>query len=95
VLVDEVIDYLYGLGAGLALNHAVLDGDGEIVRTAPHMDVRRIMIEGVDVNQYALYDEYRTHIASSFYCLSATKVQNLFDKYVTLPFFILQVNFGS
>ena len=40
----------------------VLDGDGEIVRTAPHMDVRRIVVEGVDVNQDALNDEYRTHL---------------------------------
>jgi len=48
-----------------------------------HMDVRRIVVEGVDVNQYALYDEYRAHVASSFYYLSATKVQNLFDNYVS------------
>ena len=61
MLVDEVVDNLDRLGAGLALDDAVLDGDGEIVRTAPHMDVRRIMVKGVDVNKYALYDEYRTH----------------------------------
>jgi hypothetical protein len=48
-------------------------------------DQGRAVVEGVDVNQYALYDEYRTHVASSFYYLSATKVQNLFDKYNTLP----------
>lgn len=35
MLVNEVIDYLDGLRASLAFNHAVLDGDGEIVRTAP------------------------------------------------------------
>lgn len=34
------------------------DGDGEIVRAAAHVDVRRIVVEGVDVNQEALYDEY-------------------------------------
>jgi len=85
VFVDEVVDNLDRLGAGLALDDTVLDGDGEIVRTAPHMDVRRVVVEGVDINQYALYDEYRAHVASSFYCLSATKVQNLFDKYNTLP----------
>lgn len=58
MLVDEVIDDLHSLGAGLSLNYAVLDGDGEIVRTAPHMDVRRVMVKGIDVDQYALYDEY-------------------------------------
>ena len=39
------------------------------------MDVRRIMVEGVDINQYALYDKYRAHVASPFYYLSATKIQ--------------------
>ena len=38
------------------------------------MDVRRVVVEGVDVNQYALYDEYRAHVASTFYCLSATRL---------------------
>ena len=74
--------------------YTVLDGDGEIVRTAPHMDVRRVVVEGVDVNQYALYNEYRAHVTSSSYCLSATKIQNLFDYIITLllifPFFYRQ-----
>jgi len=51
---------------------AVLDGDGEIVRAAPHVDVRRVMVEGVDVNQDALNDEYRTH---AFECFIVRRVQ--------------------
>ena len=43
MLVDEVVDYLDRLGAGLALDDTVLDGDGKIVRTTPHMDMRRIL----------------------------------------------------
>ena len=62
----------------------VLPEDG-LVEAELHMDVLRIVVEGVDVNQYALYDEYRAHVASSIYRLSATKVQKLFDKHVTLP----------
>ena len=61
MLVDEVVDDFDGLRACLALDDAVLDGDGEIVRAAPHVDVRRVMVEGVDLNQDALNDEYRTH----------------------------------
>ena len=61
MLVDEVVDDFDGLRACLALDDAVLDGDGEIVRSAPHVDVRRVMVEGVDLNQDALNDEYRTH----------------------------------
>ena len=43
MLVDEVVDNLDRLGVGLALDDTVLNGDGEIVRTAPHMDVRRVL----------------------------------------------------
>jgi hypothetical protein len=58
MLVDEVIYDFYGLGAGLAFNHTILDGNGEIIRTAPHMDVWWVVVEGVDVYQDTLYDEY-------------------------------------
>ena len=41
MLVDEVVDNLDGLRACLALDDAVLDGDGEVIRAAAHVNVRR------------------------------------------------------
>ena len=58
MLVDEVVDDFDGLRASLALDDAVPDGDGEVVRAAAHVNVRRVVVEGVDVNQDALDDEY-------------------------------------
>ena len=43
MLVDEVVNDFDGLRASLALDDAVLDGDGEIVRAAPHVDMRRVL----------------------------------------------------
>ena len=57
MLVDKVVDYLNSLRTGLTFDDTILDGDGEVIRAAPHMNVWRIVVEGVDVNQYALYNE--------------------------------------
>ena len=43
MLVDEVVDDFDGLRACLALDDAVLDGDGEVVRAAAYVDVRRVL----------------------------------------------------
>ena len=48
MLVNEVVDDFDGLRTGLALDDAVLDSDGEIIRAAPHVDVRRVVVEGID-----------------------------------------------
>ena len=39
-------------------------------RAAAHVDVRRIMVEGIYVNHDALNDEYRTHDAVVYIVLT-------------------------
>ena len=48
------------------------------------MDVRRVMVEGVDVNQDALNDEYRTHdvVVLIFY---GSKVKHFLSIIVPFP----------
>ena len=59
--IHEFVDDGHRLRTCLALDDAIADGDGEVVCAATHVDVRRVMVEGVNVNQDALNDEYLTH----------------------------------
>ena len=89
MLVDEVVDDFDGLRACLALDDAVLDSDGEVVRAAAHVNVRRIVIEGVDVNQDALDDQYLTHALECFVALWVQRYETFQNYCAISPTFLI------
>ena len=62
MLINELIDYLNHLCFRSSFYNSIFDRNNKVTTTRANMNVWWIMVESIDVYQYALYDEYGAHM---------------------------------
>jgi len=75
MFIHKAVDKLDSLGFGFTLYNPILNSNCKFTITTFNVDMRWIMVKSIDLNQYALYNKYRSHIV---FIIRFSKVSLLF-----------------